>query len=244
VSAEPEVVRLADGDALAADVAARTLAVLGAALAERPVAHLIVTGGSILEKVLAALDDPDAVDWSRVHVWWGDERFVAADSEDRNDLPAIAKLFGSVPAVLHPMPPSGGEFGDDAEAAAVAYGAELAGFAESGADVPAFDVALIGLGPDGHCCSLFPNHPGTRVLDRSVTAVHDSPKPPPTRLSLTFPTLDATREMWFIASGDGKADAVERALGGAPREEVPSAGPRGTEHTLWLVDEAAASQLP
>jgi 6-phosphogluconolactonase len=81
------------------------------------------------------------------------------------------------------------------------------------------------------------------VLDASVIAVPDSPKPPPTRLSLTFPALDAARQVWFIASGESKAEAVARALGGAPREEVPSAGPRGRERTLWLLDRDAASRL-
>jgi 6-phosphogluconolactonase len=111
--------------------------------------------------------------------------------------------------------------------------------------VPAFDAVLLGVGPDGHCASLFPGHPGTRVTDTSVIAVHDSPKPPPVRLSLTFPALDAAKEIWFVASGDGKADAVARALSGEfDRTEVPSSGPRGRNRTLWLLDRDAAAKLP
>jgi len=232
-----------DADTLAASVASRAFETLRAALADRPVAHLVVTGGGILEKVLRALADPDAIDWSRVHVWWGDERFVAADSADRNDLPAIAALFDHVPAALHRMPASDAEFGDDTEAAAAAYAQQLRGFAPDGADLPLLDVALIGVGPDGHCCSLFPHHPGLSVTDRTVTAIHESPKPPPTRLSLTFPALDAVRELWFVVSGDGKADAVAKALGGSPREQTPSGAPRGVDHTLWLLDRDAAGTL-
>ncbi len=233
-----------DAATLAEAVAARTLDTLGAALSQRPIAHLVVTGGSILEKVFAALAHPTAIDWERVHVWWGDERFVAADSDERNDVPASAELFDRVPAMLHRMPSSDAEFGDDVDAAARGYAAELAGYAEGGVSVPAFDVALIGIGPDGHCCSLFPHHPVLTVTDAAVTAVRNSPKPPPTRLSFTFPTLEAVRNLWFVASGEGKADAVSRALSGAPREDVPSGSVRGSDATVWMIDLPAASDVP
>lgn len=246
----PEVVLHGDADTLAQRTAERTVSALGLALADREQAHLVVTGGSILEAVLARLIPATAdapVDWGRVHVWWGDERYVPTDDAERNDRPAMGKAFDHLPVEadhLHRMPASDAGFGDDLDAAAVSYAADLAAAAQDGASVPAFDVVLLGLGPDGHCASLFPGHPGTRVLDTSVIGVRESPKPPPNRLSLTFPALDAAREIWFVASGDGKADAVARALGGAPREEVPSAGPRGTERTLWLLDTAAAAKLP
>ncbi|HEV7203758.1 MAG TPA: 6-phosphogluconolactonase [Jatrophihabitans sp.] len=245
MAAEPEVVVEADADQLAANTAARARVTLAAAVQARGVAHLVITGGSILEAVLAAMAEPTDLDWSRVHVWWGDERYVAADSDDRNERPARAKLLDHVPVAadhVHPMPPSDAGF-DSVEDAAAAYAADLTALATDG-DVPHFDVVLLGIGPDGHCASLFPGHPGPRVSDRAVIAVHDSPKPPPTRISLTFPALDAAEEIWVVASGDGKAEAVARALGGADRVEVPSAGPRGRRRTLWLVDAAAASQLP
>jgi 6-phosphogluconolactonase len=249
---EPEVVVAETAAALAESTAQRVVALLGTALQNRPVAHLVVTGGGILEQVFTALAVPasrNAVDWQRVHVWWGDERYVPADSDERNDRAAMSLLFQSVdfdPAKLHRMPASDAGFGDDVEAAADSYAAELAAAVpdEVAGEVPRFDVVLLGVGPDGHCASLFPHHPGTRVTDSSVIAVHDSPKPPPTRLSLTFPALDAANEVWFVVSGDAKADAVARALGGAPREDVPSAGPRGRERTLWLIDQEAAGRLP
>jgi 6-phosphogluconolactonase len=240
----PEREVFADAGELAATAARRTLQVLAAAIEERGVAHLVVTGGGILEATLAELAVPEALDWSRLHVWWGDERYVPADSDDRNDKPAMAKLFDKVPyepALLHRMPASDAGFAS-AEAAAEAYAEALAAAADD-ADVPAFDVVLLGVGPDGHCASLFPGHDGPRTRGASVIAVHDSPKPPPTRLSFTFPALDAGRQVWFVVSGEGKAGAVARALGGAPPEEVPSAGPRGRERTLWLLDQAAASRL-
>ncbi|HET6876742.1 MAG TPA: 6-phosphogluconolactonase [Jatrophihabitans sp.] len=249
---EPEVVVEVSAEALAANTAGRVLATLGAALRVRPVAHLVVTGGGILEAVLAELAKPverDSIEWRRVHVWWGDERFVPAGSDDRNDKPAFAKLFDHVdvdPAKVHRMPPSDDAFAD-AEAAAEAYAAELAAHVPPDAaedSVPVFDVVLLGVGPDGHCASLFPEHPAVYVEDAAVIAVHNSPKPPPTRLSMTFPTLDAANEVWFVASGTPKAQAVAMALSGAGRVQVPSAGPRGRHRTLWLVDRAAAEQLP
>jgi 6-phosphogluconolactonase len=238
-----------DAAELADTVARRALQVLEAAIHDRGEAHLLLTGGSILEKTMTAFAQPAALRWSRVHVWWGDERYVPENSDDRNDRPAMTVFLDNVPvepARLHRMPAADAGFAD-AEAAAVAYAGELAaaaGASEPGPTaVPAFDVALLGVGPDGHCASLFPGHPGTRKLDASVIAVHDSPKPPPTRLSLSFPALDVARQIWFVVSGESKAEAVAQAVGGAPREEIPSAGPRGQDRTLWLVDRAAASKL-
>lgn len=248
---EPEVVVESSAQTLAENTAGRVLATLGAALRLRSVAHLGVTGGGILEAVLAELARPvgrDAVEWDRVHVWWGDERFVPADSDDRNDKPAFAKLFDHVdvdPAKVHRMPAADGQYAD-AEAAAEAYAAELARVAgaEARDGVPPFDVILLGVGPEGHCASLFPEHPGVYEDNASVIAVHNSPKPPPTRLSMTFRTLDAANEVWFVTSGEGKAHAVAMALSGAGRVQVPAAGPRGRHRTLWLIDRDAAAQLP
>jgi 6-phosphogluconolactonase len=192
----------------------------------------------------------DSVDWRRVSLWWGDERFVPAGSDDRNDKAAFATLFDALPldpGNVHRMPPSDGDFGDNVEVAAEAYSRALADAVpadQADGDVPHFDVVLLGIGPDGHCASLFPGHPGVYVEDASVIAVHDSPKPPPTRISLTFRTLDAANEVWFIAAGESKAHAVALAHGGAGRDQVPSAGPHGRHRTLWLLDQEAAAELP
>jgi 6-phosphogluconolactonase len=126
--------------------------------------------------------------------------------------------------------------GQGAEAAADAYAAAL-----EAAGSPTFDVVMLGVGPDGHVASLFPGYPQLKVTDVPVVAVHDSPKPPPTRLSLTFPYLARSREVWFVVSGDDKAHAVGQALTGG---DVPAAQPKGRERTVWLIDEAAASEIP
>lgn len=237
---------------LAADVAGRVVAKLGSAQSERGYATVALTGGSILEQVFRALAGSPArsdVDWTKVDVYWGDERFVPHGSTDRNDVPAL-DLLGPLaldPARVHPMPASDGPDGADVDAAAARYAALLAQRADPehrySDDVVAFDVALIGIGPDGHCCSLFPGQAGPREQIKSVVGVRDSPKPPPERLSLTFRALEAADEVWVIAAGDGKAAAVAQALGGADPTQIPSAGARGHNRTVWLLDRDAASQL-
>lgn len=255
MSTPPEIVVEPSADQLAENAAGRLIASLVAALSIQPVAHLVITGGAILEQFMRALRDlpgRDSVEWRRVHVWWGDERYVPAGSDERNDRAAFAALLDVLPldpAKVHRMPASDAGFGADVEAAAASYADELAVAVEahhaaSGEDVPHFDLVLLGIGPDGHIASLFPEHPGVYEEDAAVIAVHNSPKPPPTRLSLTFRALDASKEIWFLASGSGKADAVAMALDGSGRIQVPASGPRGQHRTVWLIDRDAANRLP
>ena len=251
----PRLSVAADAQRLATVVAERTLGVLASAQQAHGRAAIAFTAGSIMEQVWSVIADSaqarrsDQVDWSLVDVFWGDERFVPADSADRNDGPANRLLFDRAPfseARQFPMPTSNGRYGDDLDAAAAGYAADLAGArrADDEGELPNFDVVLLGLGPDGHCASLFPGHPGLFDDSGPVIAVRQSPKPPPNRISLSFRGLAQARAVWFVASGAGKADAVALAWSGAGPVVVPSAGPRGQLETLWLIDEAAAAELP
>jgi 6-phosphogluconolactonase len=241
-----DVVILADADLLAAAAAARLITALVDAQAARGHAHAVLTGGTgggALLAAVAAAPARDAVDWGTVDLWWGDERFLPAGDADRNDTQARGYLLDQVPldpARVHPMPASDGPFGDDVDAAAAGYAADLAAAAGPGAALPVFDVLLLGVGPDGHVASLFPGHPGFAVREGTTIAVRNSPKPPPTRISLTLPVLQTARQTWLIAAGEGKADVVARAIGG---EALPSGSVHGTERTLWLLDRAAAGKL-
>jgi 6-phosphogluconolactonase len=141
------------------------------------------------------------------------------------------------------MPATGGPDGDDADAAAARYADELAEAAPPDGDVPAFDVLLLGMGPEGHVASIFPESPAAHD-ERTVFAVHGCPKPPPTRITMGFSALNAAREVWMIVAGEDKAPAVAMALGEAGRVQVPAAGVAGRSQTLWLLDEPAASRLP
>jgi 6-phosphogluconolactonase len=251
MASEPEIVVAPSAVELAADVASRTIATLSEAQSTRGRAALALTAGSIMESVwqsIAKSPEAAALDWAGIDVFWADERFVPADSADRNDGPANRILFAYEPfsAVRQfPMPASDGLHPDLDEAASF-YGSWMAEALrpDDEGSVPNFDVVLLGLGPDGHCASLFPEHPGVYQDSQPVIPVRNSPKPPPNRLSFTFSTLDAANEIWFVASGSGKADAVALAHSGAPREKVPAAGPRGRLRTLWLIDSDAAAKLP
>jgi 6-phosphogluconolactonase len=245
-----ERVVFATADELAQQVAERFVTTVAAAIDSRGRAAVVLTAGSIMEKVWTVLaETAQSLDWSKVDVFWGDERFVPSDSPDRNDTPAEKLLFAAAPfsaATRYSMPPAGGEYGDDLDAAASGYAATLheARRPSDDGEVPSFDVALIGIGPDGHCCSLFPDHPSARDLSAPVIPVRNSPKPPPLRMSLSFDALNTANEIWMVASGNGKADAVAAALApDAEREHVPAAGARGRERTLWLLDSDAAAKL-
>ena len=246
----PEVIVYRDGPLLAQAVAARLVTGLTDAFAARGAASVVLTGGGIGTKVLeelAAAPARDAIDWPRLDIWWGDERFVPAGDPDRNETGARAALLDHVdvdPVRVHPMPGPDGPDGDDPDAAAARYASWLADAAKPAGQgpVPAFDVLMLGIGPEGHVASLFPGLP---ALDdgRPVVAVRNSPKPPPTRLSLTLPSIQAAREVWILASGEEKADAVALALSGDGPEPVPAAGARGRQRTLFLLDGAAAAKV-
>jgi 6-phosphogluconolactonase len=246
-----EVVVHRDATLLARAVAARLVTRVVDAQSARGRAHLVLTGGGMGTAVLAELAASrarDAIDWAHVHVWWGDERFVPAGHPDRNDVGARTALLDAVPipsAHVHSMPTSDGPDGDDPEAAAARYAAELAAASrpEDHGPVPAFDVLMLGVGEDGHVASLFPGMPAL-FDERAVVGVRGAPKPPPTRLSLTFTSIASAHEVWLITAGMAKAAAVNLAISGAGPVEVPAAGAHGRQRTLWLLDEAAASQLP
>ncbi|WP_432064626.1 6-phosphogluconolactonase [Streptomyces sp. C10-9-1] len=248
----PRLVVHRDKELMAQAAAARLITAIADAQAARGKASVVLTGGRNGNGLLAAMASAparDAVDWSRLDLWWGDERFLPEGDPERNATQAREALLDGVPldpARVHAMPASDGPHGADADAAAGAYAAELAAAAGPGgsAAVPAFDVLLLGVGPDTHVASLFPGLAGVRERERTVVGVHGSPKPPPTRISLTLPAVRAAREVWLLAAGEDKAEAVWTVLSGADEVDAPAAGARGTERTLWLLDEAAAARLP
>ena len=240
-----------DAGLLARAAAARLVTSLVDRQAAAGSASLVLTGGGIGTAVLAELAAAparDAVDWRRLDIWWGDERFLPAGHPERNETGARAALLRHLdanPARVRPMPAADGPDGDDPEAAAARYASWLAAAArpEDHGPVPSFDVLLLGIGPDGHVASLFPGLPAL-YDERPVVAVRGAPKPPPLRLSLTLPAIRCAREVWVLAAGAEKAGAVRLALSDVGPVQVPAAGARGRQRTLFLLDRAAASRIP
>ncbi|MBB5857125.1 6-phosphogluconolactonase [Amycolatopsis umgeniensis] len=238
-----EVVVYRNPDLLAAAAAARLVTRIVDVQAAKGSASVVLTGGGTGIGILRELRDSsarDAIDWSRLDIYWGDERFVPADSDERNEKQAREALLDHVPLDpkrVHAMAPSDGEFGDDVDAAAAAYAEVLTD------EVPAFDIMLLGLGGEGHTASIFPESPAVYEKERSVVAVRDCPKPPPTRISLTLPAIRRAQDIWLVTGGEAKADAVAQALAGAGEVQIPVAGARGSRRTLWLLDQGSASKL-
>ncbi len=242
---KPSIETYSDTAALVAAAGDRLVATITATIEAHGKASIVLTGGGtgigLLERVRERAAE---IDWSKVHIYWGDERFVPADDDERNDKQAREALLDriDIPEVnVHAMAASDGEFGDDLDAAAGGYEQLLA---ETFVD-PAteFDVHLLGMGGEGHINSLFPDTAAVRESERMVLGVTDSPKPPPRRITLTLPAVRRSREVWLVVSGAGKAAAVAAAVGGANPVDIPAAGAVGTEATVWLLDEAAASEL-
>jgi 6-phosphogluconolactonase len=241
---------ISDGPAaLAESVAARFVNRLAKCAADGVLVHVSLTGGSMGSAVLAAAarhPRRDRVDWSRVHFWWSDERFVAREHADRNDKQARDALLDEIdiPAAnVHSMAAS--DEGVDLDAAAERYAAELARFPQDdGTPWPSFDICFLGVGPDGHIASLFPDRPEILITDRVAVAVRDSPKPPPERVTLTRPVINGSRRVWLVLAGTDKAAALGLALAGASYASVPAGGAKGRRRTIFFVDEAAASQVP
>jgi 6-phosphogluconolactonase len=232
------VATYADPAATAAACAASLAGHLRAALAARGEAHIALNGGStprpVYERLPALLGD-----WSAVHVWFGDERCVPPDDEQSNFRLASETLVAGAGIPAERVHRMRGELGPDDGARA--YAAELAEHLELGdSGLPVLDVVHLGLGPDGHTASLFPHHPALRIGShppRATVGVHDSPKPPPERISLSLPCLNTARARVLHAVGAGKHAALRRALGppdpGTPASLLDRAG------TDVIVDRAA-----
>jgi len=241
-----DILRHADASSLAEAAAGRIVTTIVDRQMAGAIPSLCLTGGGIGTGVLTALAQSsarDSIDWSRIEIWWGDERFVATGSPDRNETGARAALIDLVPvdpSRVHPFP-SPADCNNDPEESAARYAQSLQDW---GGAHPCIDIMMLGIGPDAHVASLFPEMPALHD-QRLACAVHGSPKPPPTRVTLTLPAIQMSREVWILASGAEKARAVALALmPGAGAFQVPAAGARGRERTLFLIDEAAAEQLP
>src|SRR5436190_8376382 len=200
--------------------------------------HLVITGGSTPK---AAYDEAAALgaDWSRAEIWFTDERCVGPEHEHSNFRMANESLLSKIaPRAVHRMQ---GERGP--EAGASEYDKELVGIFGSDS-VPEFDLILLGLGPDAHCASLFPNNPELGIKDRNVGGVAQPGMAPLVpRITLTLPVLNAGARVVFLVSGEEKAEAVARAFSGRATPEAPSSLVQPHAEYVLLCDAAAAAHL-
>jgi 6-phosphogluconolactonase len=202
--------------------------------AARAGGYVVLTGGSTPRRAYELAAGMEG-DWSRVELWWGDERCVPPDDENSNYGMAKAALLDRLveaPRAVHRIK---GEL--DPQHAAEHYEQEVRGVT--------FDLVLNGIGPDGHTASLFPHAPTLDERERLVVAAEPGHEPFVERVTMTIPTLANCREMIFLAVGDDKADAVRRAFGEPPSPATPSSLVRSAlGETVAVLDEAAAAQLP
>jgi 6-phosphogluconolactonase len=200
--------------------------------------HLVITGGSTPKAAYNRAAEL-GTDWSAAEIWFTDERCVGPEHDQSNFRMADESLLSKIePRAVHRMQ---GERGP--EAGAAEYDKELAAVFGEGV-VPEFDLIILGLGPDGHCASLFPNNPELGIKDANVAGVEQPGMAPLVpRITLTFPVLNAGTRVVFLVSGEEKAEAVARAFGGRPSPETPSSlvAPRG-DYVL-LCDPPAATHL-
>jgi 6-phosphogluconolactonase len=229
--------RFKDGQSVAKSAAEAFFVKMDEVLATKAEATVAITGGTVGIATLAEIaahERAASFEFNRVNFWWGDERFVASGSDDRNAVQAHKALFSKIAidsSRLHPFPCADNGLTLDAAAEQfAAYVAEVQ---------PHFDLVFLGMGPDGHINSLFPGKPSP-APGALVIAEHDSPKPPPQRLSFTYEAMNAADEIWFTVAGADKADAVSVAFGDDPTA-LPVGRVRGVSKTVWFVDQTAGN---
>jgi len=219
----PEYEIFPDGQAVAASACERILAAAKTAIADHGAFKIVMAGGTTPEACYRALAESDS-DWSNWHVYIGDERCLPVDNAERNSVMAARSLTVHVPIPSEQVYAIPAEQG--AESAAQAY-------TDIVATALPFDMVLLGMGEDGHTASLFPGH--VHNESESVHAVHDAPKPPPDRVSLSAASLSNTTELLMLITGAGKQEALTRWRSG---ENLPIAT-INAENTLVMMDEAA-----
>ncbi|HWH26082.1 MAG TPA: 6-phosphogluconolactonase [Pseudolysinimonas sp.] len=238
-----------DSAEVATAVADQFFDVLTSVLAEGSdsVAHISLTGGTMGGKVLREVAESSRrsdIDWSRVHFWWSDERYLLLGDPDRNETQSREALLDELrlsEAQIHGMPALGAD--PSLEDAAHSYRDELAVFSVKDHAWPRFDILLLGVGGDGHIASLFPGHALLHDTEHIVLAEADSPKPPSARITLTLPVINSADRIWCVLTGADKAHALQSALSGGDVDETPAAGVRARLETVFFADNAAAEAL-
>lgn len=240
----PIVYSFANGDALSSGLDSFVEKVSREAIANHGHLSVAISGGSLPKILSKDLKDNKNVDFSKWHIFWADERCVAHDHADSNYLEVKKSLLNHIPAIpqenIYAINEKYAE-AKDAENAAVEYEDQLRKFFKN--ELPSFDLLLLGMGPDGHCCSLFPGHPLLNENQLWVAPITDSPKPPPERITLTYPVVNNSKLVVFVTAGDGKKDMVQQIIE-QPEHNLPCQKVKPTNgEVYWFIDHAAAAEL-
>lgn len=234
------VVETNSSDELVAEVVQRLVSAIKAKHDNNQEFHLSLTGGragSSINQLLFTAENMELFNPRLLHIWWSDERYLPRGDTNRNDfsLPVDLPTSGLKHHYVH-----GPEESASAQESAEKYGSDLhltltTRFCASNT---LMDVCLLSIGPDGHVASLFPGH---LALDstKAITEILDSPKPPPARVTWTYPTINASESIWLIATGAEKKDQVTQVINGADFHLVPAAGVKGKSETMLFVDSEA-----
>ncbi|MCA9837949.1 MAG: 6-phosphogluconolactonase [Trueperaceae bacterium] len=236
-----DIVVLKDNQELAAEAARQFVALAKAAIDTTGKFTVALSGGSTPQKLhtLLANQYKHSLDWSKVFVFFGDERFVAPFEPESNYLMADETLLSLVDIPEENIFPFA-TIDLSPEEAAELYEKELKKFF---GERPSFDLILLGIGPDGHTASLFPGHPEVlNPSDAFVRAVYDSPKAPPIRLTLTYALINQAKQVIFLVGGQGKTEALKNILEGPADLPAAKVRPENGE-VLWLLDREAAKGL-
>ncbi|KAK3228365.1 hypothetical protein Dsin_000246 [Dipteronia sinensis] len=218
---------------------------------ERGSFTVVLSGGSLIKSLRKLVEPPyiDSIEWGKWHVFWVDERVVPKDHVDSNYKLAYDGFLSKVPI----LPGHVYAINDSlsAEGAAEDYETCLKHLVQSNilatssaTGFPKFDLMLLGMGPDGHVASLFPGHPLCKENEKWVTFIKDSPKPPPERITFTFPVINSAAYNALVICGAGKAGPVQAALGNSQNSNVlPVQMVSAEEEFTWFLDKEAASKL-
>jgi 6-phosphogluconolactonase len=233
-----DVLVFPDAVTVATAVASRLEDVIEQDLATRGECHVVLTGGTVGIALLRQVALTRQIDWSDVHFWWGDERYVESSSSDRNAVQAreamLAKL--SIPETnIHEFPAT--DNSANLLEAKIEFLQEVR--KHFGDDFPVFDLTILGMGPDGHIASLFPGHE-SMASGEAVVAESNSPKPPAERLSFSYEVLNSSSKIVFVVSGLDKAEAIT-AVHTNEECNLPAAKIQAVGETIWFIDEAAGS---
>ncbi|KAH7440268.1 hypothetical protein KP509_04G099200 [Ceratopteris richardii] len=223
-----------------------------AAVKDRGSFSIALSGGSLISTMSKLYEPPynKIIDWSKWHVFWADERVVPRNHPDSNYKLAKDGLLSKVPIIPGQVYSINDSLSADAAAEDYEFGLrQLVKTrivdAASSSDSPKFDLILLGMGPDGHIASLFPGHPLTHEKDKWIASIKDSPKPPPERITFTFPVINSAANVAMVITGSNKADVLQKAFGEKQDTGVlPVQMVDPTEGNLvWFLDKPAASKL-